>query len=262
MNSFKALTLRVAAVGTLAFAIAAPQSASAALVSGTATITIDNTAFSTSSINVGGGYPAGWVVDQHWGPAYNDYGINASTPNGTAISHTGSTAMSFPVNTNTTTIVCVPGPAPADCGTYGRTLQATDMDASNTSAAGKQIGLSGAWLLTSPGGSGVLTPYDFSLTKTAGTWNIRSYDNAFGYQNFLKLTSVSESVDINGNLLLSGDLKWTGLWASLVGANTNTVVGHINLGPAPVPVPAAVWLFCSALAGLVGIGRRKAAISA
>lgn len=35
-----------------------------------------------------------------------------------------------------------------------------------------------------------------------------------------------------------------------------------NITSAPVPVPGAVWLFGSAMAGLVGFGRRKTALSA
>jgi hypothetical protein len=132
------------------------------------------------------------------------------------------------------------------------------MDASNTSVG--QIGLSGAWRINGPGG--VLTPYDFRLIKTAGTWNISTFDTAFSFQNFLKLTNVSESLNGNGELLLSGDLQWTGLWANLVGANTSAVVGTFSLAPSAVPVPAAVWMFGSGLLGLVGFSRRKAAVAA
>lgn len=73
------------------------------------------------------------------------------------------------------------------------------------------------------------------------------------------LSNVSECLDANGALLLSGNLQLTGLWASLLGANTSAVVGTINLTPSAVPVPAAAWLFGSALAGLLGLSRRKSA---
>lgn len=223
----------------------APTTASAATVTGDATITINNTAFTTSNAY-------GNFVQTHWGPSDNNLGITGTTTGGTTLALNGDTSMLFPVNTNTTTTAC-----PA-CGPYGRTLQATTMDAGNTSSG--QIGLSGAWRINGPGG--VLTPYDFSLTKSAGTWNIRTFDTTFGYQPFLTLANVVESVNGNGDLLLSGDLKWTGLWASLAQANTNVVVGTFNLAPSSVPVPAAVWLFGSAIAGLVGVGRRKAALAA
>jgi hypothetical protein len=100
------------------------------------------------------------------------------------------------------------------------------------------------------------------LVKTAGVWNIKTFDTGFSTQNFLKLTNVAESVNGNGELLLSGDLQWTGLWAGLVGANTNAVVGTFSLAPSAVPVPAAVWMFGSGLLGLLGASRRKALVAA
>lgn len=252
MIHLKTPCYKLTAAGVMAFtSLLAPASASAALVSGEATITIDNTAFAAASVNAGGGYPNGWIVQTHWGASDNTLGITSSTGGGTLITATGDTAMLFPVNTNTTT-----NSYPAS-GPYGRTEQATTMDAGNTSAG--QIGLSGAWVLNGQP-SGFLSPYDFSLVKSAGTWNIRTFDTGFGYQNFLKLTNVSESVNGSGGLLLSGDLQWTGLWAGLTSANTNAVVGTFNLAPSAVPVPAAVWLFGSALMGLLGLQKRKMAV--
>jgi len=249
-NSFKL----AATAGVMALTGMLAPTANAAQVTGNATITINNTAFAAASVNVPAGYPNGWIVAKHWGPSDNLLGISGSTTGGTMLSTTGSTAMDFSVNTNTTTN------SYPTAGTYGRTEQATTMDAGNTSVG--QIGLSGAWLLTSAGGSGVLAPYDFSVVKTAGVWNIKTFDNGFSTQNFLKLTDVSESVNSNGELLLSGNLKWTGLWAGLTGANTNAVVGTFNLAPAAVPVPAAVWMFGTGLLGLLGAARKKSAITA
>lgn len=53
-----------------------------------------------------------------------------------------------------------------------------------------------------------------------------------------------------------GDVKYA---LHLVGTVTTgpAATAVANLGPAPVPVPAAVWLFGSGLLGLVGIARRK-----
>lgn len=250
MTNLKTNHFKFAAAGILAFSaltgFLAPVTASAALVSGVATITIDNTAFTASN-----GY--GDWVNKFWGASDNNLGITVNAAGGVTLPTTGNFAMLFPVNTNETTTAC-----PA-CGPYGRTLQATTMDASNTAAG--QIGLSGAWLVDNAGHTGTVTPYDFSLVKTAGAWNIRTYDTIFTYQNFLTLTNVSESLNSNGELLLSGDLKWAvGVWASLAQANTSVVVGKFNL--APVPVPAAVWMFASGLLGLLGVARRKSAVVA
>ena len=41
--------------------------------------------------------------------------------------------------------------------------------------------------------------------------------------------------------------------------STPFIANHGNATPSPVPIPAAAWLFGSALVGLVGIGRRKKA---
>jgi hypothetical protein len=226
----------------------ATTAANAAQVTGNAYITFDNTAFKASN-----NYSD--IVQTYWGASDNLLGITGNTPGGTTLPTTGSTGpLLFSVNTNLTTTAC------PSCGTYGRTLQATTMDTSNTSIG--QIGLSGALRLNNTVGNGLVTPYDFSLVKTAGVWNIQTFDTAFQTQNFMKLTNVSESLDSNGQLLLSGDLQWTGLWASVAQANTNVVVGSISLTPAAVPVPAAVWLFSSALTGLVGIQRRRRVVPA
>ena len=249
INRFKFASASILAFSAIT-GFLAPATASAALVTGNAVITIDNSALAASSINVSGGYPNGWIVSKFWDSSYNTTGITGATTGGLTLPTTGSTSMNFAVNSNTTTI------SYPSAGPYGRTQQATTMDTSVGTSTG-QIGLSGGWLLTSAGGSGVLSPYDFKVQKTGSTWNIVTYDNAFGYQNFLKMTDVSESI-IAGQLHLSGNLKWTGLWALLVGANQNTVVGTFNLAPAAVPVPAAVWLFASGLLGLLGVSRKKA----
>lgn len=234
----------VFALGALT-GLLAPATASAALVTGTATISIDNTAFTAS--NIWGEY-----VETFWDSSYNTTGIGRTTTGGLTLPTTGVTAMAFPVNTNLVT------ESYPTAGTYGRTLQATTMDANDTSTG--QIGLSGAWRINGPGG--MLTPYDFRLVKTAGTWNISTYDTSFKYQNFLQLVNVSESLNANGQLLLSGDLMWTSLWAMMAGAQTNVIVGSISLAPSSVPVPAAVWMFGSGLLGLLGAARRKSLATA
>ncbi len=249
MINLKNNSYKLAVVGVMAFSaltgLLASATASAALVTGNATITFDNTAFAASN-----GY--GDIVQTYWGASDNLLGITGTTTGGTTLPTTGSTGpLSFSVNTNITTTAC------PLCGPYGRTLQATTMDAGNTSAG--QIGLSGALRLNNTAGNGLSTPYDFSLVKTAGIWNIRTFDTGFNYQNFLTLTNVSESLSGNGELLLSGNLQWTGLWAGLAQANTSAVVGTFNLAPSAVPVPAAVWLFGSALMGFLGLQKRKMA---
>jgi hypothetical protein len=55
---------------------------------------------------------------------------------------------------------------------------------------------------------------------------------------------------------------WANLISVDVSSNSNygfVAYDNINIDGTSVPVPAAVWLFGSALAGLVGIGKRKQA---
>jgi len=80
---------------------------------------------------------------------------------------------------------------------------------------------------------------------------------------------------VPGNLLTtavngSGSLFWltttdpsdtTGTITNLGSVSLNSSTGVLSFGnAAPVPVPAAVWLFGSALAGLLGLGRRAKSI--
>jgi hypothetical protein len=59
-----------------------------------------------------------------------------------------------------------------------------------------------------------------------------------------------------GNLIINAD---AGTWAfEIFGNDVAQGTGSFEL-VAPVPVPAAAWLFGSALVGLAGVGRRRAA---
>lgn len=226
----------------------APATASAALVTGEATITIDNAAVSGSNA-------AGWFFQTFWGSADNALQIDGSTSGGTALSTSGDTSLLFSVNANISSVVL-------STSGYGRLLQATTMDAGNTSVG--QIGLSGALRLRDPGLTTYLAPFDLAVSKTAGQWNITSHDTGFGTVGLFTLANVSESLNGNGELLLSGDLLWTAgfSYGGLLGGNGSTVLGTFSLAPSAVPVPAAVWMFGSGLIGLIGIARRKAAIMA
>ncbi|MGR8929360.1 MAG: VPLPA-CTERM sorting domain-containing protein [Gammaproteobacteria bacterium] len=251
MTNLERTKLKYVSAGIMAFsaltASTLPNCASAALVSGNAVITVDNDAFKASNL-------FGLYVEKHWGPEDNDLAIDKFTAGGTTLSVSGSVDMLFPVNSNVSTIEC------PTCGTYGRTIQATTMDAGDTAVG--QIGLSGAWRLNSP--LGVLTPYDFNLSKIDGVWNVRTYDTSFGTQTFLVLSNVSEVLNAKGELLLNGDLQWAlnaGDWGARFGGNGN-MVGHLSLAPAAVPLPASVWMLGSGLLGLLGLTKRRSKLKA
>ena len=252
MKNLKTDRFNLVAAGILAFSALASSSAHAALVTGNATITIDKTVFAGTS--------NGWDIPKFFDASYNKVAINGSTLGGS----TSTTNMLFSVNSNSSTI---------SYGAVNRSLQKTTMDSTDTSTG--QIGLSGALTMSNPS-LGNLAPYDFSLQKYSGTWNLVTHDQFFGGTTFLQLTNVLESVDANGHLALAGDLIWgnnfgsttypsfLGLtWASFLNVpaeNRSTLVGHLSL--AAVPVPAAVWLFGSGLLGLLGVARKKAAVAA
>lgn len=284
--SLKKHNFKLAATGVLALSgLLVSATASAAQVTGVGTLTINNTALAASSVNVGQGYPNGWVASKFWDASYNGAPMTGlTTPGGVALSPTGSTGpLLLPVNgapnlalPNTSCPGDLSGPG-SPCVVnnyptvldYGRTDQATTMttaEALTSNGGGHQIGLSGAILLTSVNtntGLQNLRPYDFRLTKSSNNWFISTYDNGFGYNNWFKLVNATQSVDLNDQLLLSGDLQWTGLWAGLVSANTSTLVGTFSLGAAsPVPVPGAAWLFGGALSAMVAAARRKSVLPA
>lgn len=52
------------------------------------------------------------------------------------------------------------------------------------------------------------------------------------------------------------------LWIGGNGSDNSNEYYKASLSVAPVPVPAAVWLFGTAMAGMIGIGRRKQSLTA
>ncbi|MEQ1638594.1 MAG: hypothetical protein ABL903_18165 [Methylococcales bacterium] len=256
-DSFKLLATGAIALGALT-GLLASATASAALVTGNATITINNPAIT------GLAGPGAWIFQTHWGASDSTLAIDGATPGGADLSIFGNTALLFPVNTNTTTQYTA---------STNRSLQATTMDASNTSAAaGTQIGLNGALRLRAfngtefTPGTPYLAAYDLSLIKTGGEWIVRSYDVGFDYLGLFKLGNVSESLNSNGELQLNGDLLWAfgpRGWGTYIAnpGNPNAIIGSFSLAPSAVPVPAAIWMFGTGVLGLFGITCRKQALA-
>jgi hypothetical protein len=91
----------------------------------------------------------------------------------------------------------------------------------------------------------------------AGAGNTGGSTNLYGQgptQSGLALGTAANLYDLTGNGTTSN------LQSYLLGTVTVSANGTIsNVAPAPVPLPAAVWLFGSGLLGLFGVGRRRAA---
>lgn len=260
MTIMKNNYLNLASASVLAFSAMMAPAANAAMVTGTATLTIDNAALKASNFYQ-------MYLEKFWDASDNDLVINRATVGGTTFNDTDVASMVFDINTNTTTLYETVPSCSTSCTppSFGRTLQATTMDAGDTSTG--QIGLSGAMRMMLGMNMGYLMPYDLHVQKDAGVWNIYTYDSSFGYQDFLTMQNVSESLDSFGQLVLSGDIYWSGGWADRFAFNKTVDLGSFSVAPsavAAVPVPAAFWMFGSALASLMGFGasRKKSVVSA
>lgn len=106
-----------------------------------------------------------------------------------------------------------------------------------------------------------------------GSWNapgattpkLFTADNPFGTTG-LTNSGYSDNVDsVNGYTFLAEAGKIYSIYLGGVGFsrwNTGVAGYQLDITTSHVPVPGAVWLFGSAIAGLVGFGRRKTAITA
>lgn len=102
-------------------------------------------------------------------------------------------------------------------------------------------------------GQSVLSAWDFSATGyTPGDPVYLSLQAGSGQKFYdLNLWHYNGSV---WDRYLNTDLAYDGNFASFVATSFS---GYAVSGLAPVPVPAAVWLFGSGLAAMVGVARRK-----
>lgn len=165
-------------------------------------------------------------------------------------------------------------------GSGGRNNQATTLtwnasqdaltNASSFSATG-QVGLNGV-IETRGSFTGTLLSGDYKFSYIASrnnginsgwtlTNNVSFASNTFDTRNI--------SISTNGDeLTFSGELWWSpSTTAFLFGGDSSYSAGRAGtfslVSPAPVPVPAAVWLFASGLGGLlVSAIRRKALLNA
>lgn len=74
------------------------------------------------------------------------------------------------------------------------------------------------------------------------------------------LLPADQQIEVNNDIWIHNyafDINDQGV-IGVFGKLGGTVEGGFILTPSVVPIPAAVWLFGSALAGLIGFGRRKA----
>ncbi len=242
-----------------ALAVAAlmlPGGAGAATISGGAfTMNLDAAALASFAGGNNTLGSRGRYLEEFLDYSYNEQAVTGTSPDphpgtgGAADSYVGSipstTGLQFVVN----------GYDPVN-SVSGRYLQSSSLDFTGSPSSGTgQIGLSGLLRFRTDQATWYLTSGDFSLKHNGSDWTLHGH-SAFGESNFANLVNVTSSV--TGNLwTMSGDLTVGNSWASFFGTTTGAPLGTFSFQTTVVPVPAAVWLFGSALLGLTGIARRK-----
>lgn len=129
-------------------------------------------------------------------------------------------------------------------------------------------GMQGLTLLGSGTASAPGAEIDFSIALTGSYLNGPSS----GGQFTLVVGDASQSTDSNlANYIAASNFNpyiKIGLWETGAGTvnsvaglqtNLNMIYQEQGINPAAVPLPGAVWLFGSAIAGFIGFGRRKQA---
>ncbi|QPK65383.1 VPLPA-CTERM sorting domain-containing protein [Methylomonas sp. LL1] len=108
--------------------------------------------------------------------------------------------------------------------------------------------------------------WDATATSSKhGSWNANPFapttrgSNELTYVGHAATTVDGGSVTYTFNNLAAGNYS---LWVGGNGTDNVNEFYKASMSVAAVPVPGAVWLFGSAIAGLVGFGRRKAAVTA
>ena len=89
---------------------------------------------------------------------------------------------------------------------------------------------------------------------------VNNVDNPLGTTGLALLATVANDGD--GSVTHIFNNLSAGNYSLFVGGDDGVAGGKYTVSMSAVPVPGAVWLFGSAIAGIVGFGRRKAAIAA
>ncbi|NOT86108.1 MAG: hypothetical protein HOP02_15300 [Methylococcaceae bacterium] len=254
IKNFKLATAGILMISAAGLLTPSTASAAIATANGTMTMNLDSATMLTTF---------GFIPTTYFDQAQNDYYINKLTP-GYATNGLG---MQFQVNGN---------PAPTSAGImYGtsdtrtRPIQATtftyDTAGPVEATATGQIGFDGSIRITKPDTINWLKFDNLSMKYTGGKWVVYTNENrlatgdpdGFGTQSLFELSNVVSTTE-NGALKFSADLSLgNSNWANGFGLDGTLKLGTMSITPSAVPVPAAVWLFGSALLGLTGYKRRK-----
>ena len=285
INRFK---LASAGIMTLAVSgVLTPSLANAAYVTGVVTMNFNNPVLSATTLVPGGGgyYGNNTIAISDWFPGGPHEKVDLAA-NGIAVAANSTIQnMTFTVNTlnpPSTVINYNNGGAP-----YDRSTQVTNMLSTGPTNNNSQFSFDGAIKfegISAQGTPTYLAMTDFNVRRINGVWNILSNDSGFGRNTDFQLKNVVDNLATAGTL--EGDIIWGngdnafgssyGVWLSTDGnlgldyfqnegsvpGAGQTVIGHFSLSPvAAVPVPSALWLFGSALLGMVSINRKKSGLA-
>lgn len=218
--------------------------------------------YDTSIAGVAAGY-GGFFSDQVVSGGDNDGLSYAELPNGTAI-------VGAARGTNGSVMLHTDAIASINVGTVinpgTRALIATDFQYDDSltnltdfasSAMGK-IGTTGASFMTSNTVSGDFFLDSTSLDGTAETWQTVNQIDFTGFAAF-DLTDLVLASNSAGGFTITGKTTLNTNLAAFFGMNAGDYVGDFTLNAtvSAVPVPAAVWLFGSALGGLFVSSKKK-----
>ncbi len=248
--SKKKITFTNVACGVLLLLGTTAASASTAVTGGT--FAIDFTAGSQ-----------GFFVDQTVSGGTNDGLTYAQLDNGTAMAgaisgnngnvtlHTGTAVATI----NGSTVVN-PGTRALVATDFSYDETATTLAAFSTGAAGN-IGTLGAIYMPTNTVAGDVSLDATSLNGVTNTWVAVNQIDFFGFGAYDLVNLVLDSNDASGFTITGDVLAHTNL-AAFMGVSAGDQIGTFTLnGVSAVPVPAAVWLFSSAIAGLGLSARRK-----
>ncbi|NOT86342.1 MAG: fibronectin type III domain-containing protein [Methylococcaceae bacterium] len=235
----------------LIFAFSAISSLSASWLANadtaTGIMTVDMNATALANLQGVAGLGRYMYLEDFLNQTYNNIPITATTPDPTpGTAEVPALGLQFVVNAPTIT-----SPIPQ------RLNQPTTLNYTGDPTAGTgQVGFSGALRLLSDFSTGYLQMVEWSMYYDAARvnvggfgesgWIIKANEPAFpfglGSHTLFALKNVTTAT-VNGALSLSGDLifgieDWSTLLLGLNATDAGTVVGHVNLQPAP-PVPAA-----------------------
>lgn len=218
--------------------------------------------YDTSIAGVAAGY-GGFISDQIASGGDYDGLSYAELPNGTAITQVAR-GVNGSVMLHTDAIASINGATVVNPGT--RALIATDFQYDDSAAtltdfastAMGKIGTTGASLMSTNTVTGDFLLNSASLDGAANTWLTENQIDFLGFAAF-DLTDLVLVSNTAGGFTITGKTSLNANLAPFFGMATGAYLGEFTLDAtvSSVPVPAAVWLFGSALGGLFVSSRKK-----